>query len=449
MLIATEKETERAEHPVDVVEQLAATNDWSFDRDDEDEISISVAGAWTEYHVAFTWLPQLETLHVSCAFDLKVPERRRGELMSLVNAINEQIWIGHFDFWPTEGVVMHRQGLMLTGGAQPSATAMRGAARPCAADLRALLSGLPIRALGRQGRQGGARDREFRDQGRGVSADAGLRGASIALIGAGNMGLALLEGWAAQGVVRRERRQSRAAAFAAPSGALLCARLFAECESAARRRERSFSRSSRRCWRLVAPPIAPFVGRRHGRSSPFSPASASPIISARLPGAEVIVRAMPNTPAAIGRGITGAFASAGTGDAERALAPTRCSRRSASVEWVESEPLIDAVTAVSGSGPAYVFYLVECLAAAGVEAGLPEDLAGRLARATVEGAGELMHRQARGERRDAAPARDLARRHHGGGARRPERARRLARAHEPRRSCGQAQGGRTFRLNGA
>ncbi len=120
MLIATEKETERAEHPVDVVEQLAATNDWSFDREDDDEISISVAGAWTEYHVAFTWLPQLETLHVSCAFDLKAPERRRADVTALVSAINEQMWIGHFDFWPNEGVAMHRHGLMLCGGAQPS-----------------------------------------------------------------------------------------------------------------------------------------------------------------------------------------------------------------------------------------------------------------------------------------------------------------------------------------
>ncbi|MGJ0505659.1 MAG: YbjN domain-containing protein [Methylocystis sp.] len=122
MLIATEKETERAEHPVDVVEQLAATNDWTFDRDDEDEISIAVTGAWTEYQVAFTWLPQIETLHVSCAFDLKAPERRRAEVMALVSAINEQMWIGHFDFWPGEGVAMHRHGLILSGGAQPSAS---------------------------------------------------------------------------------------------------------------------------------------------------------------------------------------------------------------------------------------------------------------------------------------------------------------------------------------
>ncbi len=120
MLIVSEKEKDRAEHPVDVVEQLASTNDWSFDRDDEDEICISVAGRWTDYHVAFTWLADLETLHVSCAFDLKTPDRRRAEIASLIAAINEQLWTGHFDLWPKEGVVMHRHGLLLVGGAQPS-----------------------------------------------------------------------------------------------------------------------------------------------------------------------------------------------------------------------------------------------------------------------------------------------------------------------------------------
>ena len=63
---------------------------------------------------------ELETLHVSCAFDLRVPERRRVEAQSLIRSINEQLWVGHFDLWPTEGVVMHRQSLLLAGGAQPS-----------------------------------------------------------------------------------------------------------------------------------------------------------------------------------------------------------------------------------------------------------------------------------------------------------------------------------------
>jgi pyrroline-5-carboxylate reductase len=103
-----------------------------------------------------------------------------------------------------------------------------------------------------------------------------------------------------------------------------------------------------------------------------------------------IVRAMPNTPAAVGRGITGAFASAAVSAPQRDLAD-RLLRSVGAVEWVDREALIDAVTAVSGSGPAYVFLLAEALAAAGTKAGLPADLAQRLARATVAGAGELLH----------------------------------------------------------
>jgi pyrroline-5-carboxylate reductase len=112
----------------------------------------------------------------------------------------------------------------------------------------------------------------------------------------------------------------------------------------------------------------------------------------RAPEARAIVRAMPNTPAAVGRGITGCAASPETSERQRVLA-TELLRSIGRVEWVESEDLIDAVTALSGSGPAYVFHLVEAMAAAGARAGLPADLAMRLARATVEGAGELMHRE--------------------------------------------------------
>ncbi len=114
-------------------------------------------------------------------------------------------------------------------------------------------------------------------------------------------------------------------------------------------------------------------------------------IAARLP-ASAIVRAMPNTPAAVGRGVTGVAASAGVTPAQRASADALL-RAIGRVEWVADESLIDAVTAVSGSGPAYVFHMVEALAAAGEAAGLPADIAMRLARATVEGSGELMFRE--------------------------------------------------------
>ncbi|WP_246333627.1 pyrroline-5-carboxylate reductase [Aureimonas mangrovi] len=108
-------------------------------------------------------------------------------------------------------------------------------------------------------------------------------------------------------------------------------------------------------------------------------------------GERPVVRAMPNTPALIGRGITGAYANERVSQDARATADALLSA-CGPVEWVRSEGEIDAVTAVSGSGPAYVFHLAEALAEAGAKAGLEPELAMRLARHTVAGAGELMIR---------------------------------------------------------
>lgn len=112
-------------------------------------------------------------------------------------------------------------------------------------------------------------------------------------------------------------------------------------------------------------------------------------LSAGVGGA--VVRAMPNTPAAIGRGISVAIAASDVTSVQRGLADALL-HAAGSVEWIDDEALMDAVTAVSGSGPAYVFLLAEELAKAGVAAGLPVELATRLARETVAGSGELLHR---------------------------------------------------------
>ncbi|MDX2309288.1 MAG: pyrroline-5-carboxylate reductase [Hyphomicrobium sp.] len=106
-----------------------------------------------------------------------------------------------------------------------------------------------------------------------------------------------------------------------------------------------------------------------------------------------VVRAMPNTPAAVGRGITACVANDATAESKRQLATTVLSALGA-VVWIDDENQMDAVTAVSGSGPAYVFWLTECLAAAGRDAGLPDELAAHLARMTVSGSGELLFRSA-------------------------------------------------------
>lgn len=112
-------------------------------------------------------------------------------------------------------------------------------------------------------------------------------------------------------------------------------------------------------------------------------------IAAHLGMNRAIVRAMPNTPSAIGRGMTVACANRNVGP-EQARVCTDLLGAVGEVAWIEDEGLMDAVTGVSGSGPAYVFLLAECMADAGVEAGLPRDLAEQLARVTVQGAGALM-----------------------------------------------------------
>ena len=108
-----------------------------------------------------------------------------------------------------------------------------------------------------------------------------------------------------------------------------------------------------------------------------------------LGGHPAIIRTIPNTPAAVGRGVTVGVANGAVSALQRSLAETLLGAVGA-YEWIEDEGLMDAVTALSGSGPAYVFHLVEALAKAGENQGLPPKLAKRLARLTVEGAGELL-----------------------------------------------------------
>jgi hypothetical protein len=106
--------------PLDVVERMATGNNWPFERAGEDEIGLVVTGRWTNYQVSFTWMNDIETLHLACAFDMKVPELRLGDVQKLIAMINEQMWIGHFDVWTQNGVIMFRHALVLAGGVAAS-----------------------------------------------------------------------------------------------------------------------------------------------------------------------------------------------------------------------------------------------------------------------------------------------------------------------------------------
>jgi len=209
---------------------------------------------------------------------------------------------------------------------------------------------------------------------------------TIALAGAGKMGGAMLTGWLAQGLDAK-----RVVVFEpAPS---------AEIAALAARGVRLNPKDAGAISTLVIA-VKPQSFREAGATLKSHVAPATLVVSI-MAGTTIkslqetvggaVVRAMPNTPAAIGRGITVAVADKGVSAAQRATADALL-RATGAVEWVDDEGLMDAVTAVSGSGPAYIFLLAEELARAGVAAGLPEELAARLARETVAGSGELLHR---------------------------------------------------------
>jgi pyrroline-5-carboxylate reductase len=211
---------------------------------------------------------------------------------------------------------------------------------------------------------------------------------TIVLAGAGKMGGAMLAGWLAQGldvanvaVIEPHPSDEINALLAkgvrlnpAPQDVGSVATLVIALKP--------------QMFREAGPGLKPFVG-----SSTLVVSIMAGITIASLSAVcgGAAVRAMPNTPAAIGRGITVAVAAGNVSAAQRAVADALL-RATGSVEWTDDETLMDAVTAVSGSGPAYVFLLAEELARAGVEAGLPAELATKLARETVAGSGELLHR---------------------------------------------------------
>jgi hypothetical protein len=113
-------------NPVDEIEQLAHANDWTFERSSEDEITVSVAGHWCEYHVSFTWMDEFESLHLAAAFDLKVTSPRHTEVVRLLALVNERMWMGHFDLWSKEGVVIFRHTQLLAGDAMPTTSQIEG-----------------------------------------------------------------------------------------------------------------------------------------------------------------------------------------------------------------------------------------------------------------------------------------------------------------------------------
>ena len=211
----------------------------------------------------------------------------------------------------------------------------------------------------------------------------------LVLVGAGNMGGAMLSGWLKKGVpgskvVVIDPRPSDAMRMTiAEAGAT-----HSESVPEGVKAGILFVAVKPQMMDAILPSLKPLLGPETVVVSIAAGTTIATFVSHF--GAVAAVRAMPNTPAMVGRGVTGAYAN-DLVTSELKTVVDGLLKVSGPVEWVEAESDIDAVTAVSGSGPAYVFYLVECMAEAGRKAGLPADVAMRLARETVAGAGELLH----------------------------------------------------------
>lgn len=100
-------------NPIDHIETVAALRDWVFDRRSEEELAIEAPGKWCDYALYFAWSEELHAVHISCAFDMRVPEKCRPAIYELIAHLNERLWIGHFALWIDEGMPMYRHTIQV------------------------------------------------------------------------------------------------------------------------------------------------------------------------------------------------------------------------------------------------------------------------------------------------------------------------------------------------
>ena len=101
--------------PIETLELLISARDWPLDRVDDAELSTCVTGSWCDYHLSFSWREDLAALHLSCTFDVRIPQEKYLQMYHAIGLVNENLWMGHFDLWSEEGILMFRHNLPLAG----------------------------------------------------------------------------------------------------------------------------------------------------------------------------------------------------------------------------------------------------------------------------------------------------------------------------------------------
>jgi hypothetical protein len=115
---------DRSTNPLDVMEQIVSANEWAFDRRNDSEMAAEAPGKWCDYGLYFSWSQEISAMHFTCAFDLKVPEKRRGALYELLALANERLWIGHFGMDCDDGMPVFRHSVLLRGTQGASAESL-------------------------------------------------------------------------------------------------------------------------------------------------------------------------------------------------------------------------------------------------------------------------------------------------------------------------------------
>ena len=112
------------ENPLDVVEEIVTAHEWPFDRQGDEELSVSVAGSWCDYHLGFSFSTSKGGLQLICAYDIRVPQNRHRDVHSLLAQVNEHLWLGHFEIWSDDSVPMFRHAILTRGGGAVGAVQM-------------------------------------------------------------------------------------------------------------------------------------------------------------------------------------------------------------------------------------------------------------------------------------------------------------------------------------
>ncbi|MGC6471634.1 MAG: YbjN domain-containing protein [Parvibaculales bacterium] len=115
MSLVNETDLLNSNHPIDVLETLATSHEWPCERGTEDDMNVCVAGKYCDFHLAVSWRSDLGGLHIACVLDTRIPPNKRQDVLELLALINEQLWSGHFDIWSTDGSILFRNTVLVTG----------------------------------------------------------------------------------------------------------------------------------------------------------------------------------------------------------------------------------------------------------------------------------------------------------------------------------------------